>query len=187
MLFAPTLWLNGWVVPAYAALFRLVLQKPVANLFDFPDLPPHGIKDPEIRALVAAAVHNSDGSSGAGLPITPGGAVIEHRWLVDNVRPRLKHVDQPVLIMHPREDDYADLNNIAYLMRNLAGPVETHTLDDCYHIITTDRQRRQVIERSLDYLARIFASAGRDRLRGAGAETAIPDYLLTPQRRASGG
>lgn len=177
LLLAPTLWLNGWVVPAYARLFRLVLQKPVANLFDFPDLPPHGVKDPEIRSMVAASIHQSDGPSGAGLPITPGGAVIEHRWLVDNVRPRLKRVDQPVLIIHPREDDYANINNISYLISNLAGSVETLTLDDCYHIITTDRQRHQVIERSLAFLGQIFETPRRVPFRVVVNNRPLPDYL----------
>jgi carboxylesterase len=152
VLYAPTLWLNGWVVPFHAYLFNLVHTKFVANMFDFPDLPPHGIKDPKIRAKVHAAIQSGD-SSIAGMPVTPGAAVLEHRWLVNSVRKRLKLIHQPILIIHPREDDYADLNNIMYLLRNLRSQVETLTLNDSYHIITTDRQKNVVIERTLQFMS----------------------------------
>lgn len=70
-LMAPTLWLNGWLIPWYARLFRLVFSKRVANLIDFPDLHPHGIKDERIREFIRNALFSGDGSV-AGLPSTPG-------------------------------------------------------------------------------------------------------------------
>ena len=151
ILFAPTVWLNGWVVPLRAYLFNLVHMKWCANMFDFPDLPPHGVKDPAIRARIASAMFSGDPSK-AGLPVTPGGAVLEHRWMVNSVRRRIKSIRQPTLIIHPREDDYADLNNVAFLMRNLGGQVETHTLDDCYHIVTVDRQKDLVAAKSIAFI-----------------------------------
>jgi carboxylesterase len=151
MLFAPTIWLNGWVIPVHAYLFNLVYMKWCANMFDFPDLPPHGVKDPDIRTTIASALYSGDPSR-AGVPVTPGGAVLEHRWMVNSMRRRIKSIKQPALIIHPREDDYADLNNISYLMRNLGGMVETHTLDDCYHIVTVDRQKHLVAEKSVNFI-----------------------------------
>lgn len=151
---APTLWLNGWMVPYHAYLFNIVLQKPIANQFDFPDLPPHGVKDEATRHRVKAAI-DSGVSSIAGLPVTPGGAVIEHRWLVQATRRDLKWVTQPVLIIHPREDDYADMNNVLTIMREVGGPVETVTLDDSYHIITLDRQKHLVAERMAAFVGRV--------------------------------
>jgi carboxylesterase len=166
ILFAPTLWLNGWMVPLHAYLFNIVLQKPVANLFDHPDMFPHGIKDEAIRNRVKSAIDAGD-SSVAGLPITPGGAVLEHRWMVNSLRRDLKWIRQPTLILHPREDDYADLNNIAYLMRNLGGLVETITLDDTYHIITIDRQQDIVIKRAGAFIARVEDAATPKRAPAA--------------------
>jgi carboxylesterase len=151
---APTLWLNGWMVPYHAYLFNIVLQKPVANQFDFPDLPPHGVKDETIRQRIKSAINSGD-SSIAGLPVTPGGAVLEHRWLVNATRRDMKWIKQPVLILHPREDDYADMNNVAAIMRGVSGPVETITLEDTYHIITVDRQKHIVAERLGVFVARV--------------------------------
>jgi carboxylesterase len=151
---APTLWLNGWMVPYHAYLFHIVQQKPLANQFDFPDLPPHGVKDEAIRRRIKSAI-DSGNSSLAGLPVTPGGAVIEHRWLVQATQRDMKWIKQPVLIVHPREDDYADLNNVAYIMRHVSGPVETITLEDSYHIITVDRQKHVLRERLGEFIARL--------------------------------
>jgi carboxylesterase len=151
---APTLWLNGWMVPYHAYLFNIVLQKPVANQFDFPDLPPHGIKDEVIRRRVKTAIDSGD-SSIAGLAITPGGAVIEHRWLVNATRRDMKWITQPALIVHPRQDDYAHFNNVADIIQRLGGPVETITLDDSYHVVTLDRQRHVLMERLAGFVARV--------------------------------
>jgi carboxylesterase len=155
---APTLWLNGWMVPYHAYLFNIVLQKPVANQFDFPDLPPHGIKDETIRRRVKSAIDSGD-SSIAGLAVTPGGAVIEHRWLVNATRQDMKWITQPVLIVHPRDDDYAHFNNVAYVIRSVSGPVETVTLEDSYHIVTVDRQRHILMDRLAAFVARIAESS----------------------------
>jgi carboxylesterase len=131
-----------------------VLQKPVANQFDFPDLPPHGIKDEVIRRRVKTAIDSGD-SSIAGLAITPGGAVIEHRWLVNATRRDMKWITQPALIVHPRQDDYAHFNNVADIIQRLGGPVETITLDDSYHVVTLDRQRHVLMERLAGFVARV--------------------------------
>lgn len=144
-LLAPTLWLNGWMIPWYARLFPLIKQKWVANLFSFPHHDPHGIKDVRIREFIQRA-RASRGASEAGHPTTPGGAVFEHRRLMNAVRKMARLVRQPTLIMHPLEDDYAALSNATYLRNEMSGPVDLVVLDDCYHIVTVDRQRHLVVE-----------------------------------------
>ena len=158
-LYAPTLWLNGWLIPWYAKLFRLCVHKPVANLIPFPDMHPHGIKDPRIREFIPNALNSCD-SSIAGLPTTPGGAVLEHRWLAQEVCRTLGQIEQPALIMHPREDDYADLSNAWHIQRHLKGNVEMVVLEDSYHIITVDRQRDVVVERTRAFVESIAERHG---------------------------
>lgn len=168
LLYAPTLWLNGWVVPPHAQLFRIVHHKIFANLFDFPDTPPHGVKDPHIRRRIHEDLRGGDGTA-AGVSITPGGAVLEHRRLVQAALPTLPSIQQPTLIMHSREDDYADLNNAEYLQRHLSARVDTVILEDSYHIITSDRQRDVVAGRSVEFIARIsprHLGSGRARRGG---------------------
>ena len=144
-LLAPTLWLNGWMIPWYGRLFRLVRSRAFAGLFRFPHHAPHGIKDPKIRDFIQK-MRASRGNAEAGHPVTPGEMVLEHRRLSDAVRTLVPYIRQPSLIVHPLEDDYAGLSNATYLRDRLAGKVELTVLDDSYHIVTVDRQRHLVVE-----------------------------------------
>ncbi|MFZ1102282.1 MAG: alpha/beta fold hydrolase [Hyphomicrobiaceae bacterium] len=146
-LFAPTLRLDGWGVPWYSVLFNLVRHRKIADLITFSERHPYGIKDRRVRALVMAAVNSGD-SSKAGQLSNPGRVMLEMRWLVDTVKRQLGGIRQPTLILHPREDDRASLRNAAYLQRSLGGMVETCVLDDSYHIVTVDRQRDLVVQRT---------------------------------------
>ena len=160
-LYAPTLWLNGWGVPWYARLFDLVPHKWLADRFDFAEREPYGIKDPRVRALMSAAIESGD-SAKAGMFKVPGGSMLELRRLVHAVRRRAHEVTQPVLLVHPREDDRANLSNSFWLQRNLGGLVDAVVLDDCYHVVTMDRQRHIVAERTVA-LAQTLASSSAHR------------------------
>jgi len=157
MLYAPTLWLDGWGVPWYGRLFRIVLQKVVANQIWFSERSPYGIKDQRLRAIIAEAIHSGDPSK-AGFLSIPGGPMFELRKLVKTVKADLASITQPALILHPREDDRASLRNAHHLEWNLAGRVETVVLEDSYHVITLDRQRDVVLEKTISFAE---ALAGR--------------------------
>jgi carboxylesterase len=152
-LYSPTLWLSGRQIPWYLPLFRLLDNKRLANLFRFP-VPLHvGIKDKRIRDFIRNAMA-SEGSK-VTQASTPGGAVLERRRLAKVVMQDLGSITQPVLILHAREDDYAGLDNAAYLQRELAGPVDLVVLDDSYHMVTVDRQRHVVLDRTTSFISRI--------------------------------
>jgi len=154
--YAPIFWLNGWVMPWYARLFGLVHHKRFANMLRFEDAEPHGIKDARVRDLIANALKSADNSV-SGLPYTPGGAVLEHRWMVKAFMREAGKIKQPSLVLHPREDDHADINNSEFLQRSLGGRVELVVLDDSYHIITIDRQRQVVVDRTLSFMNQVVA------------------------------
>lgn len=176
-LFAPTLWLNGWLIPWHARLFRMVFSKRIANMIGFPDLHPHGIKDQRIRDFIQSALFSGD-SSTAGLPNTPGGAVLEHRRLVNATKRRIGDIHQPALIVHPREDDYADLDNAWYLQRNLKGMVDMVVLEDSYHIVTVDRQRHVVVDRATTFVEmvvkRLQAATAKAATRASSSARLVP-------------
>ena len=160
LLYSPTLWLSGWAIPVYARLFGLVRSKWLARLFSFSDRAPHGIKDERIRDFIMQAMTKGD-SANAGLLETPGAAVLEHRRLVSVVKPLLAEITQPTLILHPREDDMAGLDNAWHLQANLGGRVETTVLDDSYHMITVDRQRQLVVDRSAQFIEALVSTPRR--------------------------
>ena len=153
-LYAPSLWLDGWGIPWYGHFFKVVTQKWLANMFPFAERDPWGIKDQRIRALVEQAISSGD-SSRAGIAALPGGLMLELRWLVKQVRREVGQVQQPTLIVHPREDDRASLRNLEYLQTNLGGPIEAVVLEDSYHIVTLDRQRQLVVDRTLEFISQI--------------------------------
>ncbi len=176
-LFAPTFWLNGWIIPWYARFFRAITTKGFANLIQFPDIEPHGIKDERVREFVRNALFSGD-SSAAGLPVTPGGAVLQHRWLAQATIRELKNIHQPALIVHPREDDYADLNNAWYIQRHLKGLVDMCVLDDSYHVVTIDRQRNIVVDRTIAFVETI-AKRAKDRPARPAAQKGLEDAPQT--------
>ncbi len=166
MLYAPTLELDGWGVPWYGRLFRIVLQKSVANLIWFSERPPYGIKDQRLRAIIAEAIHSGDPSK-AGFLSIPGGPMFELRKLVKAVKSDLSSITQPALILHPRQDDRASLRNAHYLEWNLGGRVETVVLEDSYHVITLDRQRDVVLEKTLNFADSVAGRSVEERVPGA--------------------
>ncbi len=168
-LLAPTLWLNGWMIPWYAKMFRLVSHKWLANAFSFAHHAPYGIKDARIRDFIQRA-RASNGATVTGHPVTPGGALFEHRRLVQAVRKLLPAIRQPSLILHPLDDDYAALSNATYLRDGLSGPVELVVLNDCYHIITVDRQRHLVVD-AIAQFANGFASGLANSLANSQASS----------------
>jgi carboxylesterase len=153
-LYAPSLWLDGWGMPRYAALFNLVKMKWFADMFAFAERHPWGVKDSRLRALIEQAIKSGD-SSRAGIAAVPGSLMLEMRWLTRQVRDEIGEVRQPTLIVHPREDDRASLRNLFYLQRSLRGLTETVVLDDSYHLVTLDRQRQLVVARTLEFAARV--------------------------------
>lgn len=161
-LYSPTLWLNGRGVPWYANLFRLVSSRWLANLFRFPVPADFGIKDERLRTFIKStlAVPGAPASPFA----TPGVAVLERQRLVNAILPKIAAIRAPVLMLHPRDDDYAALSNAAYLQQALPGPVDLVVLEDSYHLVTVDRQRDVVLERTLGLLERITGWPARARV-----------------------
>ena len=48
------------------------------------------------------------------------------------------------------------ISNAMILQRETAGLVETIVLDDCYHMVTMDRQRGIVAERTVEFAQRLM-------------------------------
>ncbi len=149
-LFAPTFWPNGWAMPWYGKVLKLVGSKRLANLMRFDERPPFGIKDDDLRGEHIRQ-QSSDGRSPDDVLGRSGGALLEVKWLAAHVTPRLGQVTQPCLIFHPRHDDRSALSASQDLQRAMSGVVDLIVLDDSYHLVTLDRQRDLVLERVLEF------------------------------------
>ena len=159
ILYAPTLAVNGWAIPRTIKLFHLVTDKWTARLFKFRTPAPYGIKDERVRQFAMESMRG-EGGMPADITVRGGGTVYEFFSLVRNVRPMLSMVKLHTLIFHPRHDDQSDIKNTMALQRKLGGLVEVHVLEDSYHLVTLDRQRNYVSDRTMDFVDRVL---GRQR------------------------
>lgn len=162
-LFGSTLWYDGWAIPWYGFLLRLLIDTPVGQSFRFVEREPYGIKDERTRRMIQAAMQRGN-SAEAGLLGTPSQAVREMWRLVKSAKSAIPAITQPALVMHARQDDVAGLSNALYLQRHLAGPVRLVVLEDSYHMITIDRESATVIAETAAF-ARSLAGDADDRSR----------------------
>ncbi|WP_439544191.1 alpha/beta hydrolase [Hyphomicrobium sp.] len=154
LLFAPTIWPNGWAIPKHFIFFKLVYHKWVASLMRLQQRAPFGIKDERIRKFVIDSF-KSDGRPLEDLFGRGGGLVWEFKALARDVRRRLGEIPQHACVFHPRHDDQSDLSNAFKLQRKLGGTVEVTVLDDSYHMVTLDRQRSLVVDRTVEFVQRL--------------------------------
>lgn len=144
---------DGWNIPRVAKLsFVLPLFKRlgIGRSRMFMEEPPYGLRDERLRAQISAAMLGGN-SAAAGLPGNPWHSLAELHQLSKRVRQRLSRVVAPCLVAHAREDDVASLRNAELVMDGVAGPAELLVLDNSYHMITLDRERRLLIERSVRF------------------------------------
>jgi len=150
---------DGWSIPAVARLsFLLPLFKKlgIGRNRSFMEAPPYGIRDERLRAQVSTAMLGGD-SAAAGLPGNPWYSLAEMYELAADVRQRLSQVTAPCLVAHASEDDVASVKNAELVMREVSAPVELLLLNDSYHMITIDKERRTLIERSAAFFEAIAA------------------------------
>jgi carboxylesterase len=177
--FGPTFRYDGWSIPLYAKkLFFLLVWYKRLGIFQkktFIEQPPYGLKDERIRAQVAASMFSGD-STQAGLAGNPYPALAEMQLLARRVRRQLGKVKAPCLILHSGEDDIANIDSNAGLVeRSVAGPTKFVRLDDSFHLITIDRQRREVVRQTRDYFLQIAAACAGD----------TPPQVTLPARSAA--
>ena len=153
---------DGWSIPAYTKLafllplFRLL---GIGRSSVFMEAPPYGIKDEALRARIVEQMNSGD-SSAAGLPGNPWWSVIELRALSTHVMKNLPQLRSPCLVLHAKEDDISSVSNAHDIERMAVNAhVELVLLDNCYHMITIDRERRTVIAKLNEFIARIAHAA----------------------------
>ncbi len=155
--FSTTLWYDGWAIPRLGFLLPLVLATPLGDRYRFIENFPYGIKDERLRRWVLDSM-TSGNSAAAGHLGTCGRSMRELQQLIRLVKRELPRITLPTLVIHAQEDDMTSPSNADYLEQHLGGPVRKVLLDDCYHIITVDRQRQEVIRESAHFFHALLAA-----------------------------
>ena len=164
-LYSTTLWYDGWSIPRLSFLVPLILRTPLCKRLRFVESFPYGIKDERLRDLVVAGMAAGDSAAAGNLGMT-GPSLRQLRALIAVVKREMPTITAPTLILHAREDDITSVRNADYVARRVAGPVNKVLLDDCYHMITVDRQRRAVAAET----ARFFRQQEQSRSLKCAAE-----------------
>ena len=172
--FSPTFIYDGWNTPWSHAILPLAmkgvplsLQRWVFHL----DGPPFGIKDELLQASVRKSyslmailrewtkewqarrkvIDGQDlpppSAASKGYPIFPLRTLTEIDRLIVRVQSRLHKVTAPTVILQAREDDMTSPRNASIVYDEISS-TDKHLvlLDDCYHVITVDKQREAVVE-----------------------------------------
>ncbi|HET8730557.1 MAG TPA: alpha/beta fold hydrolase [Moraxellaceae bacterium] len=178
--YGPTFRYDGWSIPLYARHLNFLLRWfKRFNLFQdryFVEQPPYGLKDERLRATVSNSMLSGD-SVAAGLAGNPYPALADMMTLSARVRRQLSQVTAPCLIMHAAEDDIADIRNSLLVKRRVRGPVHMVVLNDSYHMITIDRERKEVVKESVA----MFQSVVRERLALAGEHQSASDVFAVAE------
>lgn len=150
---------DGWSIPWLARLsFLLPLLKKlgIGRNRSFMEQPPYGIRDERLRAQVSSAMLGGD-SAAAGLPGNPWYSLAEMHALAAEVRSQLPQVTAPCLVAHASNDDVASIKNAELVVQRVAAPTELLLLEDSYHMITIDKERRTLIAHSAAFFEGIIA------------------------------
>jgi len=153
-LYSLPLWYDGWSLPRFAFLLPLLLKTRRGLDYRFVGREPFSIKDERLRRPIAAAKQKGDTAVAGAVAIT-GWSLREMEEFAALVKTELPTITAPALIVHAIEDDLCGLKNPRYVARHLGGPVRTVLLDDCYHLITVDRQRGRVAGETSTFFAEL--------------------------------
>jgi carboxylesterase len=156
-LYGTTFFHDGWATPAigrFSFLLPLGIRLGIGRKKVSMESPPYGIKDERIRKRIVDAMLAGDSEAG-GLAAFPWPSLAEFQSLSWHVRNRIGRVRAPCIAVHSSDDDIASLKNVRIVERGVHASVETVLLDDSYHMVTVDRQRGELIERSATFFRRI--------------------------------
>jgi carboxylesterase len=148
---------DGWATPWYGKfsfLLPLGVKLGIGRKAMVHETEPYGLRDERIRAQISALMLGGD-SAAAGLPGNPWPSLAEMYKMAAVVRRDLPKVNAPCLVAHATEDDIASIDNALLVERLVSGPVEMLLLEDSYHMITIDRERRLLIDRTVEFFSKI--------------------------------
>lgn len=153
--YGPTFSYDGWSIPRYIqkSVFLLKWFKTfgIFRKSVFIERPPYGLKDERIRKTVSESMLSGDSTKG-GLAGNPLGSLAEMQELAKVTKAQLPMVKAPCLIMHSNDDDIANMEtNSGLVARSVSGPVKMIPLENSYHMITIDRDRKTVINESVAF------------------------------------
>jgi len=161
---ATTLYYDGWGIPWYSFLLPLGYYTPLRHIYTYRERAPFGLKNPRVRARVERDMREREVSA-AGASELPLNGIYQAQRLIGSIKKELPQVVSPTLVIHSREDDVASLRSPEQVYRRISAERRRKVvLDDSYHIITLDNERRRVSGEALDFPAQVLGAPAAARL-----------------------
>src|SRR5207302_469765 len=160
---APTLFYDGWSVPWYHRLIRLVDYTPLKYFTYFRESEPYGLKDEALRAKIAnhysrAAVDDASTAAKIGYAHFPVRLFCEMRHVIERCKQLLPRVRSPLLVVQAERDDVTSPRNARFILERAASDQrELVMLKESYHLVCADVERSTVAERLQAFCASLAA------------------------------
>jgi carboxylesterase len=103
--------------------------------------------------------------------------------LVAAVKKELPGVSSPALLIHAINDDIASIWNARYVQQHMSGPSELVLLQNSYHMITVDQERKKVCDVTASFAWNLLSDEEKNGL-AANASESIPAFIYRPEDAA---
>ncbi len=153
---------DGWNMPKItmgAPLIQAVANLPLLRRLSFVQPSPFGLKDERLRTMASQALQSMIPGALERMPL---GCMYQLYRLARHVEQIAPKIGCPVLIVHARQDDLADLRNAHRLRAALGGPSELVVLEDSYHMVHVDKEHLRVGELTAALFGAAAATPARE-------------------------
>ena len=161
LLLSTTLYYDGWSLPWYRFLLPLAYYTPLGRRYAYEEREPFGLKNEQMRRLVAAEMKQRK-LSRAGADRLHSSGLFQAQRLIRAVKRTLPAIRNPALIVHATEDDMTSLRSVRCLENRLGSErLEILLLDNSYHMVSLDNEKDRVADRMIEFLGRPAAQEER--------------------------
>ena len=150
----------------------LAYYTPIRYFAYFKEEPPYGIKNERIRSKVHdyykdASLADVSEAAQYGYPYFPVTLLCELRALIRVLIKKLPRIQTPVQLIQASEDDMTSVKNSRFIHDRIASTLkEMVLLEDSYHVITADQERRTVSRKMDEFFCRIRGVEVGEALHG---------------------
>lgn len=164
VLYSTALFYDGWNLPKWGKLFLYAaFFTPIGWHKGFrTDRPPYGVKDKRLQGVIASMYARMDSKSQAttlGYTEIPAATFHEMHKLRNHVKRHLGEIHTPTLLLHSLEDDLTSVKSSKFVLERLGSSQKRLVLlEDCYHLITVDKKKREVADQTVSFLEELIQS-----------------------------
>jgi carboxylesterase len=148
-LLSPLFSYDGWGLPWWYGLRHWAYLLGLGGRFSMRERPPYGLKNERVRQWVRKQMETEEATMVGPAQVSLQ-VVRESERLSRHVIESLRHLSQPMLVLHARQDEICDFQSVKAALSSVAPQrLRMRVLENSYHLITADNDRQQVAD-SLD-------------------------------------